>query len=411
MQIYTVKRGDSLEYISMKFWGDADHVGRILDDNPSLKLSGGRLFENDQITINVNKTKHTAPEDNQVRLFIDGEQLIGGNKIVITNAFDSLANGGVFRIPNNPDNRAKFKPYENTPVTCFYGSKQLINGYMEKVTPADLTTLEVAIYNYAQNLTTCNLPPSQYPRTLLKSSLKNACDKFAKLYNVESRASPEAESLYVKKFDKLSIEGEQTIADFLVKTAQQRNLVMRPDNTTGGILFDLQTASGATLDLGVEKIYSDFRTAYDSSNLYKELTGIKHKKHDKDEQISTIKNAFIKLSRFFVRDLKDGEGDSLKGFITNINKQHMKNAFNVNFRYPDVLDNNGKLIESGDLIILQNDSYFIYKETKFIILNVKYDFDLNRVDIEAQPFDIFKDGTVPIFWEANNDKIGRNDKK
>lgn len=346
------------------------------------------------------ETKNLNLEKDVLKIFINGEELKYFSNIKLSDKYDAIANGLIFNIPNNTANRNIFTPFKYTKIKCYLGSQILINGFVMKIEVSDIYTLTITAYNHAQQMITSNLSPESYPRTFDNSSLETICSKLLEGLNIKYSASPSGMGYFKKEYKaKEHIEYEQKIGEFLIKLAQQRNLIIKADNNTGGIVFDLYEKSNIVLDLVAKKIYNDFNIIYDGEIIYSELYGLRGKTHKEKEEKAKIENSFIKSKRVFVKTMSSGEKETLTDLIKNEDKKQKKDLFTVRINYPEVYDNNKELIQSGKLLILKNPEFYINKEVVFMIFSVEYDLDKFTCTIEAQPVSIFNNEAMNIFWE------------
>lgn len=393
---YTVKKGDSLESIAIKHFGSTDKVKDIISSNPALPK--GKIYPGAVLTLNVNSITPRNLKQGVFSVYIDGKSFEYFNTASGSNTFDCLADGVKFKVENTQRNRDIFIPFKAGNVSCFYGSEQLVSGQVFD-NQTSIAELDITVYNYAQHLATCNYPTSLYPRTHAKSSLHDFCRKISPVHNVSFDVTPVARFNFNRRFDNLVIKEDETLADFLIKTARERDLIIKPNNKTGGLIFDVQTSDDTTLDLVKEKLYNGLTTRFNGESLYKTLTGIKPITHDKKEQYANIHNNFVEHNRHFVKAMSSGSAESLTDFIKNQNKAQLKRCFKTNIEYPDIVDTKGRLIKAGQTVLLENDSFYIYRATPFIILSCSYNFDSKTTSIELQPKDIFEGKPIKTFWE------------
>lgn len=401
MRTYKIERGDTPKSLSLKFFGDLEHASEIV--NANLKFydrNNDRLFAGETILIPATNEEKKDLQEKDLSIFINNKELEFFANVKLSDAFDCIANGLIFTIPNTKENRKTFVPFLFPTLECYFGSEKLITGVVFKVSVVNIHTLEVVGYNKAQHINTCNLSPNQYPRTFNKSSLKSICTKMLEPLSIKVSATKTAEELFNKVFENNShIEYNETMGEFLLTLAQQRNLIIKPNATNGGLIFDKFTKDEIILDLVEEKIYQDFQINFNSEFLFKNLTGIRGRTHRQSELRASITNDFIIANRNFVKSMRSGEPETITEFIKNEDRKQKKQLFKININYPVLTDKKGKLIKSGGVIVLKNENYYIYKETKFLIISVDYDFNNRACKLECQPAEIFKGEQINEFWK------------
>lgn len=336
-----------------------------------------------------------------LRILVNGKNLTYFSNVKLSDAFDCFANGLIFNVPNNLHNRKLFKPFEFQEIKCFVHGELMVNGAVFSVSVIDTHTLQILAYNHAQHLVTCNLDLDSYPRTFQNSSLDLICKKILKTLDIKYSVSTSATNDFSRVFkDKTHIEYNEPLGEFLLELARQRNLIIRPNNSDGGILFDKITKKiDVSLNLSGKKIYDGLSVSFNAEYLYKNLAGVRGKTHDKEHSESRIKNEFVKKNRHFVKSQTSGEIETLTEFIKNEDKSQKKKLFKINIIYPNLLDLRGRLIKSGHGIVLQDKSFYLNQETVFLIISCEYNFNDNSVKIEAQPQEIFRGEQIKRFWE------------
>lgn len=336
-----------------------------------------------------------------LKILVDGKNLSYFSNVKFSNNFDAIADGLIFNVPNTKENRKIFKPFKFTKIKCFLNGDLLLNGEVFKISVVDSFTLQVLAYNFAQHLVTCNLDVDAYPRTFQNSSLSLICKKILKTLDIKYFVTESATNDFNRIFkDKTHIEYNQTLADFLLERARQRNLIIKPNPMNGGIIFDKITKNiDVSLNLSSKKVYNELSVNFDGEFLFKNLTGIRGKTHKADEAVAKIKNDFVNKNRHFVKSQTSGEIETLTEFIKNEDKSQKRNLFRITINYNSILDTKGGLIKAGKGIILSNETFYINKETKFLIISCQYNFNDNSVKIEAQPQEIFRGEEMKKFWE------------
>lgn len=407
-KIYKVKLHDTLSGISVRFYGTNTYVEKIAQLNPYLyKRDNGRLsgvdliFPGDELLMPETMCRPPRKfKKGELTMFVKDKELKYFNNVAFANSLTCISPGIQFDIPNNAENRKIFSPFNYETYRCYYGDELLVNGNVFAISASSTKTLRISAYNFAQHLMTCNLPTSAYPRTFQKASLKIICKKVLGSLDVKFNVTPSAKKDFNKRFESdAHIEFNESIGAFITQLATQRGLIVSPDSSTGGLLFESKGVGEIVLDFFFADVYDGLSMTYDSNYLFKHLTGVRPKTAKTPAKFATINNKFVVPNRNFVKTLSNGEPESLTEFIKQEDFSQKKQLFNINIEYPSINDQNGRFIKPNSIIVLKNEDFFINKAVKFLITRCDYNFVGNSVKMTAQPLNIFLGTEFEEFWQ------------
>jgi prophage tail gpP-like protein len=171
-----------------------------------------------------------------VSLLVDGRDFKFWSELELTLSLDTFATC-TFKAPFEPQNREfreTFRPFTFKPLKVLLDGDTLFTGTMVGIFPevdAESSSIHVTGYAFPAVLDDCNLPGFEDPPEFKKLTLRDIADQLTASFGIQVDFRGDAG----KPFERVKLDAEQTLLDFLVELAQQRSLVF--SSTPGGDLL------------------------------------------------------------------------------------------------------------------------------------------------------------------------------
>ena len=390
MRNYTVKQGDSLQGIAIKFLYRSALAYQIKQAN---NLPDNNVYAGQSLLIpEVEKTE--TQEYIGLKIVIDGTELTQTPPVVIHTAINTIARGASFE---GPIEQLDFiKPYQFNKVEIYFDNAIVLNGYISKVMPGILEskTKSVEIHGNGQILAQVNYPVSAYPRTFYKKSLKQLFTKFCDFFNLTFTIDSDATDLANKKFSKVEISPPEKISDFLIELANQKGLIVYGDANGGIVLKNEYVESENILTL---ENYPGTAT-FNTESIYSDYTCLKNYSSSGSTQVARDK---IALNTFRPKVFQIGrmQDDSMVAMIKKEMKKDLMNSFNLSIDLPYVTDIEQELIKINKQLYFKNEDMDILG-TDFLIKSAKYNFlkSGQQMSLDLVPVSFLK-GEFETFWK------------
>ena len=394
MRLHTVRAGDTLQSIAQLYLYQAN---RAIDIQHINNLATQVIAEGSVLKIpDLFSEEKTDPNFAGAGIVIDSTDLVSIPSISLSRAIDSFSAVASFNLPNEDIFRKLLKPFNYSSIDIYFGSELLFTGKALAVGLKNPDLINVSCKGKCGILETTNIPTSAYPRTRYNTSLKTIAKEFCNIYSILLDIDENAKSLANKKFIKMEIGVTQSISDFLIELARQRNLIL--SETNEGLLrisLDTTTDKAPVLNLvdpngdisfDADKIFSDYtalRSANDSGS---------YKTANTKLDIDIFRQKSVEQTK---RD-NGSAGDFLKAEIMD----SLLSAFKFNITLPYLKTVSGDFLKIGEIITVQCDRLFIPVETDFIISDIDYDMNDsgNESTLKLFPLEWYK-GNFVKFWE------------
>lgn len=310
-----------------------------------------------------------------VSVLIDGKRFEFWSEIEVTlslDAFWAVSLTAPFE-PSRSEFRETFRPFSFKPIRIFVNGELLFGGTIVGIEPnaqANQRTVEVTAYALAGVLNDCDPPASTVPHEFrkvgLRTIIQSICDPFG--LKVEMR-DPEG-----AKFDKVKLEEDRKIHDFIVELAKQRNLVIA--NTPDGHPLcwkSVKPGNPVARLKELEQPVSNVKASFSPQDYFSEISGFGSHKHGRKGSKFTAKNPWLpnvlrpnsfKLDDTDVSDVPEATRARLGRMFATV----------ASYTYSDIptwRDPNGKLWAPNTTIMLTAPSAMIYHETELLIRTVK----------------------------------------
>lgn len=315
----------------------------------------------------------------EVSLEIDGTTFRFWSDIEVNLVFDGHSSVS-FSAPFEPDLvefREAFRPFAFKPVKVLVGGEVLFTGTMVDVAPqvdANSKTVSVTAYSRAAVLGDVTAPAGQHPLEFNGLNLLQISEKLLEPFGL-AVSGPDVGS----PFERVTLEVDGKIQDFLVELAKQRGLILASD-ADGDLLYrenaTIATEPVARLN-GSESPVLSVAPAFSPQNYYSEVTCISKTKgsHKRSKGLGgkyTETNPFaVGFLRPSVVELDDTEpADTPTATAAQIGRM-FGNAATFEIELATWLTPGGQLWSPDQLVTLKAPYAMVYSETTLMIRAVQ----------------------------------------
>lgn len=295
--------------------------------------------------------------------------------------YDSFASPFSFDFYFDPENK------DHAELACVshyheailqHNGQNLLHGYIVQQDFNDSSVKELCSfsgYSLPGFLMDCNIPPESYPLQYDGLSLNQIATKLLKPFKLKMTIDPSVQAEMDKKYTKTSAEPTQSIADYLISLASQRNIIISHD-ADGKVLFTrLNTKSTPVLTFEEGLIGTHMQLSFQGQQLHSHITVIKQADSDGGNAGQyTIVNPFVPVRRSYrPKTIIQNSGDNIS------TKLAAQNALAAELRnIPltikiDRWDLKNQLIVPNSIITVLDKNLYIYKKTKFFVESVSYE--------------------------------------
>ena len=401
---YTVKSGDTLGAISVKYYGVFGKWTDIVKSNPQLAgrktaIDGSPLIYPSDVLIiqdkplikNTNAPIQTKQEivldpdaKKDLALYVDGKKFTGFTGFTVScpvDTFDAFSFSSLWD-SSKKEIRDIFRPFTYKNCSVYFDGDLIFKGVLLPATPEvtpNSKTITVQGYPLCAVLQDSTLPDSLYPPQYDGLDLKQITDNIAGAFGVSVQAKVDVGST----FEKVEIKPEDKILDFLTKLANQRGLFFT--NAQDGSLLiwkPEEEAVSATFKEGEPPFYS-CKPAFDGQNMFSHITGFTKVTADKDSEKYTFENSYLKKAgvlRCYTKVIDDAESGTIENSTKAIAGRMFANSVKYTLEVTGHRDKNGKLYRKNMMVSVLAPDAEIYKETKFQVDEVK----LERSDSDGE---------------------------
>ena len=397
---YTVKSGDTLGAISIKYLGLWDKWRKIEEANPQLigrktAVDGSPLiFPGDVLIIPVDdkKNKGTIKNekstkvldekgDKEFSLLLNGIEFLGFTafKLILNDdAPDAFSLSAPFD-PKEEVFKKSFAPLTFMDCILYYKKKIIFKGKLSVTSPkieADSRTIDLQ-GNASYGILSCAIPDSKFPPSYTGLKLSEIAADAATPFGISvSMEGDEGEA-----FDKVSYDVGGKILDFLSKLAKQRGLIIT--NTPMGNLKFWNNKPSESCGTFIEGEYRfiSCTASFSESDFYSHITGYTKVDEKKGEapQKYTFENKYLTkrgVLKPFAYTVEDSEKDDLETAVKAKAAAMLCACVSYELTVLGVTDKNGNLFKKGCCVIVKAPSAQIYSEFKFQAKSI----EINRDD-------------------------------
>jgi prophage tail gpP-like protein len=344
------------------------------------------------------------------RGFVHGSYFGYWSEIDIVFELDGYSSIG-FRAPfehTRKEFREMFRPFSFKPVEVMVGNLETIfKGTLLDIDPdlsSDGRTVVVTANALPSVLVDCDMPASALPFEFKKVGLRSVFERCASPFGLKLDFQAEEG----KPFDKIKIETNNKVQDFLAELTKQRNAVI--SNTLDGKLLCWQSLkSGKSICDFVEgrAPLSKVVPKFNPRECFSEVTGFASKKRGKKASKDTQKNPWLakplRPHTFKLEDTERGDApEATKAFMGrmfgNMAAWRIENI-------PSWRDPQGDIWQPNKFISLHAPSAFVYRRSDLLIRRVELhqDKDNESATLEVVLPGAFN-GEVPLLlpWDEPN---------
>lgn len=256
-----------------------------------------------------------------------------------------------------------------------YNGQKFLHGYIVSQGFKDAPEKQYAQfggYTLTGVLADCNIPKEAYPLQNNGLSLKQIANKMISPFGLKMVIDSSVENLMNQAYGETTAEPTDTIANYLVSLANQKNIIVT-HNEQGNLVFT-RISPNKTPVLNVEEglVGTEMTMTFDGQGMHSEITVVRQADSDGGNAGQyTIMNPFVPIVKR-TKTLIQNSGDN------NSTEQAAKNALATELRgivltiRIDRWMIDGEIIKPNRFISVLNKNLYIYRRTKFFIESVKY---------------------------------------
>ena len=297
--MYRIVTGDTFEAISRKVYGTEAGVDLLQSANPGVSepLSAGTSLVTPVDPAAPARFQQDGPANSpdEVAIKIAGERFRFWESVTIERQADGLATVD-FTAPFEADNqkfRQIFRPLSYQTVEITVGGEPFFSGVMLSPLPdlkPDRRTVSVSCYSLPGVLQDCTAAASSYPIEFDGYNFQQIAQALIRPFglSVEFAADPGP------AFERVALEPDQKVWGFLVKLAQQRNLILS-DTPSGALRVGQSGETGhpvAILRQG-EAPLGEVAPNFRPQQYYSHVTGLQPAMTGVDGSQFTVKNGLL----------------------------------------------------------------------------------------------------------------------
>ncbi len=378
MSAYIVKQGDTFESISRLTSGVADNARLIRTANPGSlpePLPGSTLF----LPQNIQPIQPKNAGVGDLTVVIDGTEFIGWLGVSFSRSMDSFGSFNLSAVwePQNKLFRDLFRPFSYHDVAIFEGSELLFNGTMLNISPQQNPTSRTVVasgYSRPGVVNDCTAPVTLLPLEVDNFNILQIATELLKPFGVPVESSVDVGPLFQRE----AISSTDKIFDFLIRLAQQKNLIIT-DTPQGACKFQTEVDTGhpvATLTEGEPGIVST-TPQFNPQGYYSHVSG---QSFTAFGAVDNAPGAFYTVQnqrlQGVLRPLTFSAPDTDTGGVKTATEAKMGRMFANAVRYdvivPSWRDPTGNLWKPNTTIELTAPGAMIYNLYEFLIREVIY---------------------------------------
>lgn len=312
--------------------------------------------------------------ENQVSVSINGKRFSKWSEIRISSAIDNLSTveiSGPFD-PKDQQQRNSLKPFAFNPMSVSVNDEVLFTGTIRPIVPRlepAKNIVTVGAYSLPGVLGDCTMPITSLPLEFKKRNLHEIAGALLKPFDLNYKADSEPGPV----FDKIAINPESKVLEFLAERAKERSQVI--SNTPDGrLLFRQAITSGkpvVELKQGLSPL-TNVDAEFNFSNYYSEITGIQPVRvRAKKTNNYTKKNSLLADAvRPYVYNVPNSKDANLEASVSFKLGTMFANMVTYEVEVATWRDPNGKLWEPNTIVKLESPGVMIYKPFDFVIRTV-----------------------------------------
>lgn len=305
------------------------------------------------------------------------------NEFSLTLKHDSIGSVFGFNIyfdPQNPEHKELACVTHFHEVTLFYDDELLVTGVLTNQAFSQSTVKELAKfggYSLTGVLEDCTIPPKLYPLQTNGLSLSQIVNKILPSFKLKMIVDSSVSDRMNKPFKTVTASETQTIKDFLVSLASQKNIIIS-HTEKGELLFtETKTKQDPILkfDLTKQNVIpgTKFEHSYDGQSMHSHITVMKQASLDGGNagQV-TIRNPYVigSVYRPIVRTQSSGDDNdtNLAARKELANELRGEKLTITTDRW--VVD--GKIIKPNNIIEIYAPELYLYKKTRWFVESINF---------------------------------------
>lgn len=382
---YTVKAGDTLNKIAVKYYGSAQKWTDIAKANP--QLAGRKtiydgspiVYDGDVLIIPVDaggssavsesvKLDRDAPQDLGLKGL--GKYFTGFTGYTLVRSV-SGADGFSFSAPWDASKRAlrdAFRPFAYPTFDVYFDNDLVFTGTVMTPAPSvgpTAQTITVQGYPLCAVLVDSCLPPSLYPAEYSGLNLRQIAETVCEPFGVGVVVQGDVGAA----FEKVDVDLGDKVWDFLSKLAEQRGMFLT--NTADGSLLIYRPK--------VEAVSASFRQGdvpfiscapeFDSQKMYSHITGYTKTTKDADSQKFTYENKLLikkGVLRCLGKQIDDADGGTLEESVKALAGRMFAECVRYKLTVSGHRDKNGRLYRKNMAVSVYAPGAEIYRDTKLL---------------------------------------------
>ena len=385
---YTVKSGDTLNRISVEYYGSPQKWTDIVKANPQLAgrktvYDGSPIIYPGDVLIIPEETAQSfvaepiketvvldenAPRD--FSIVVNGKKFTGFTGCTLVRSVFGV-DGFSFSSVWNSETKAlrdAFRPFVYAPCDVYFSTDLVFKGRI--LTPAasiqpEAQTLNIQGYPLCGVLVDSTLPPSLYPAEYSGLNLKQIAETVCAPFGISVTVKGDVGAV----FDKVEVELTDKVWDFLAKLAEQRNLFLT--NTPDGnlLIYRPETEAVSANFIQGDVPFVSCTPEFDAQKMCSHVTG--YTKTTKDaasvkytyENKLLIKNGILRCHAEVVNDATEG---TIEQSVKSIAGKMFVSCVKYRLTVSGSRDKNGKLYKENIAVSVKAPGAEIYKETKLL---------------------------------------------
>lgn len=409
-RVYTSQEGDTLQKISIIWYGTSSKVGILKEANPAVansslimkgspiiipilperKISKGKKVSiaPPEIFVTPETINETTGTSEEVAIIIDGEPFRLWPTVDITFSFDTIGDEFSLTTPWFPEierYRKVFQPNSYKDCVIYIGGQKVLTGtivHPSTVSNANQKDLTISGYSNPGILSQVTPSPTSWPLQFSGLNLFQICEKLSRPFGIKVLTTETTGGVFSGN-DKINIEPDQKIYDFLTGLAQQRGFVLSSDRD-GNLL--LQKANKDKADITIidgQYPFISGSSSFDGDKRFSDVTCISSNNKKGAGQKVTISDPELKrkgINRPLVYKASDTNSGSLKTAATAKLGRDIANSMSLTVDVIGWRDPLNRIWSDNRRVMYQSDGNMIYKETEFLIRQVNLKKNPNTSD-------------------------------
>jgi len=390
MRSYTVKSGDTLNRISVRYYGTPQRWTEIVKANP--QLAGRKLVYDGSPTIYpgdvliipdesvaqsfaqepVKETvvlDENAPTD--FSIIVNGKKFTGFTGCTLVRSVfgvDAFSFSSVWD-SERQDLRNAFRPFAYAPCEVYFSNELIFKGRILTPAPAvqpDAQTLNVQGYPLCGVLVDSTLPPSLFPAEYSGLNLKQIAETVCQPFGISVTVKGDLGAA----FDKVEAELKDKVWDFLEKLAEQRGMYMTnlPDGNL--LIYKPETEAVSMTFAQGEVPFVSCDPIFDAQSMYSHITGYTKTTNKAPSAKWTYENKLL-IDKGVLRCYADVIDDAVEGTLEDSVKAMAGRMFGKCVKYKLTVsgyrDKDGKLYRENMAVSVKAPGAEIYKDTKLLV--------------------------------------------